>query len=634
MQIEAASLAKLGPLISKLAEAFATPAKGIATRTKETLQIKFRKGFARFLEENLVRFSTVKTIISSATPIPFLSLYVNLYVESGERTFRDEDFLERIGAIKRVFFSASAGSGKSMLMRYLYLRFLETQTDRLPVFIELRELNEHRKRSLQEHIRARIADYIEGFSEHQLKYALETGRMILFLDGLDEVDHDQRRKRELQINELVNRYKSLWTFVSCRPAETFANWQAFHAFELKPLSKSQVERLVHNIPYDESAKETFRRKLADGLYESHEQFLTNPLLTIMMLVTLEQFAEVPAKIHLFYEYAFEALFGRHDATKAGFQRKRHTTLAMDDFKHLFAYFCMITYAKQARAFSADRTLDFIQQAITSSQIQTDKELFKLDLTESTCMLVRDGLDYTFSHRSFQEYFTAYFLCRVKIDEFQSILRRLVDRAAFDSVIEMIAEMNRERFEEAWAFPVLSKLYERVRDIDPRKNCIAFDAAEFERWPWVSATISSGEELEESILHLSGSNEAENEREQYVVNCRFVLYQVYGIFGLIHRSVDGEDAGVDLQIVKQIASGELLGDDARFESWRDAASEDDQTYYPLVRMEDSDHKWFRHAHWGRTLQLERKHISNLLHEIENRIDARRKGLAAIFDKQSG
>jgi hypothetical protein len=152
-----------------------------------------------------------------------------------------------------------------------------------------------------------------------------------------------------------------------------------------------------------------RKKLSDGLYSTHREFLESPLLTIMMLITLQQFADVPAKVHLFYEHAFEALFGRHDATKGGFQRKRHTTLALDDFKRLYSYFCIITYLKKMISFSADSVLSIIQQSITSSKIAVDKVGFQKDLAESTCMLILDGMDYTFSHRYFQEYFAAYFL---------------------------------------------------------------------------------------------------------------------------------------------------------------------------------------------------------------------------------
>lgn len=630
MTVEAASLTKLAPLISKLAEAFAAPAKGLATRAKERLEIKLRKGFAQFLTENFTRFSTVKTIISSSTPVPFLTLYVNLHVKCNETTFRDEDLLADVSRLKNVFFTARAGSGKSMLMRYLFLRFLEIQTERLPVFVELRELNEHRKRSLQEHIRLKIADYIEGFSEHQLKYALETGRIIVFLDGLDEVDHDQRKQRERQIIELTGRYNSLWTFVSCRPPETLAPWQTFHAFEIQPLSKAQVELLVKKIPYDADAKATFERKLASGLYESHEQFLTNPLLTIMMLVTLEQFAEVPAKIHLFYEYAFEALFGRHDATKAGFQRKRHTALAMDDFKRLFSYFCMITYAKQARTFSFGQTLDFIQKAIDSSQIKVDKSLFKLDLTESICMLVRDGLDYTFSHRSFQEYFVSYFLSRVTTDEFEVILPRIINRAYQDSVIAMVAEMNRERFEEAWALPTLTKIWERVRAISPQKNCVAFDASAFQRWPFVSASafVDAGEDGNHGLISLDAEGDEGPPEEQEWLSSRYVLYDVYGQFDAMDEILSGPDSDYDL--IAAISRGDLLGDDSRFAKWR-AIEPEGHVEYPKVRLEDTDHTWLSQSHWGRVLQFDGEAIPKLLNDIKIRVDSRRKGIESMFER---
>jgi predicted NACHT family NTPase len=237
MVIEASSITKAAPLIAKLATTFAAPLKGAAVRAKEQLEVKFRKGFSRFIEENLVRFSTVKTIISSNTPIPFSTLYVNLYLKHSNGTARDEDLLTNIEAQRNVIFTATAGSGKSMLMRYLYLRFLETQIERLPIFIELRELNEHPNISLHEYVYSKISAYIDGFSEYQLKYALESGQIILFLDGFDEVDYDRRKDRELQINELASRFKNLWMFVSSRPAETFASWQKFYVYAVNPLSE-------------------------------------------------------------------------------------------------------------------------------------------------------------------------------------------------------------------------------------------------------------------------------------------------------------------------------------------------------------------------------------------------------------
>src|SRR5947209_16625711 len=102
------------------------------------------------------------------------------------------------------------------------------------------------------------------------------------------------------------------------------------------------------------------------------EFLVNPMLTIMMLVTLAQFAEVPAKIHLFYEYAFEALFARHDVTKGGFQRKRHVSVPLDDYRRLFAYFCAISYLREIFSFSHATALEILDKSISSSQIRAKK----------------------------------------------------------------------------------------------------------------------------------------------------------------------------------------------------------------------------------------------------------------------
>ena len=43
------------------------------------------------------------------------------------------------------------------------------------------------------------------------------------------------------------------------------------------------------------------------------------------------------------------------------------------------------------------------------EVNFDSMDFLIDLTNSVCMLIHDGLEYRFSHRSFQEYFAALYL---------------------------------------------------------------------------------------------------------------------------------------------------------------------------------------------------------------------------------
>jgi hypothetical protein len=77
---EPTTLTTAAPIIAKIASHLVSPAKRIAATTREKLEIKFKKGFERYIEKQLARASTVKTIISSNTPIPLLDVYVKVNV--------------------------------------------------------------------------------------------------------------------------------------------------------------------------------------------------------------------------------------------------------------------------------------------------------------------------------------------------------------------------------------------------------------------------------------------------------------------------------------------------------------------------------------------------------------------------
>jgi predicted NACHT family NTPase len=308
-------------LLGKLAGSLAESAKGPAAKKKDELKVRFKVGFDEYISQQATRYSNVKTIIGSNIPLKLKDVYVNLYIAKDSHNnksvnIRDDDFLRIGGDLKRIVFTATAGAGKSMLP-YLFFLFLSDQSERLPVFIELRDINDYPDSSILEIIKDKIQEHIPGFTVDQLKYALKEGMIAQFLDGYDEIDHDRRRKRALEIISLAGRYNESIIFVSSRPDEAFIGWERFTNYQLSAFTENQVRNLIQEVPYDENIKALFVEKLDTGLYETHKEFLINPLLTFMMLITLEQFAEIPAKIHLYYEYAFEALFKRHDVTKSG-----------------------------------------------------------------------------------------------------------------------------------------------------------------------------------------------------------------------------------------------------------------------------------------------------------------------------
>jgi len=361
------------------------------------------------------------------------------------------------------------------------------------------------------------------------------------------------------------------------------------------------------------------KKLDSGLYKTHKEFLVNPLLTLMMLITLEQFAEVPAKIHLFYEYAFEALFARHDVTKSGgFQRKRHVIIALDDYRRLFSYFCTISYMKETFRFTESSALEMLAKSISSSQIDAKKEDMLEDLVQCTCMLARDGLDYVFNHRSFQEYFVAYFFARIKVEEFERVAPRLIVRGSLDNVFLMMSEMNKEKFEESWALPQLNSLWEAIKDIDPTVNPIGF-----------FKSLGSGNIIMLAPMDHIGvdMNSHENQNQALIKsNTRYSLFKIYGAFESLSQ-VHSKYRSNDALILNKIRTGEILKNDSRFNQLRTG---DTKSTMVQIRANEADKEWFKETAMGKCAACEKQELFRLRAEVSERVEQRKVGLASILD----
>ena len=235
---------------------------------------------------------------------------------------------------------------------------------------------------------------------------------ILILDGLDEVEHERRQTVEAEISNLREAYPNLGIVISSRPDDRLIAWIDFKVFHIQPMKKAQVKRLINKLPYDPQVRTRFVQEL-DNLYVSHQSFLSTPLLATMMLMTFDQFAHIPDKIHIFYEQAFETLFFRHDAGKqAAFRRKMYTNLAINDFKNCLSAVCVSSYFKNKLQFSEAEILNYIRVAAQSEKVEVIERDYLADLLLSVCIMQRDGLFVTFT-----------------IDHFKNILPHFLFREA-------------------------------------------------------------------------------------------------------------------------------------------------------------------------------------------------------------
>lgn len=469
----------ISTVITKQIDATIDAIKDTFGTALDKARARLQLGYAELVKRNFARCAQIKTILYRHQAVLLKHHYVSATLRSGKQTLTEAEVINKAGSAGKIVITGTAGSGKSLFMKNSYLNFVLDSKPYVPIFIELRGVNDSPNISLKAHIFDEIRRIIPSITDDYYELSLKSGAFAFFLDGFDEIDHKQTKRIEKDILSISSNHPKCAIIVSSRQDDRFFAWQDFTVCKVLPMSKSQIVTLIKKIDYEPIVKTKFIERIEGGLYEVHEEFLSNPLLATIMLLTFEQIADIPEKMHVFYQQAFETLFHRHDATKEMYKRDRYTSFPVDEFKRLFGAFCLVTYIAEKFSFDDPSAVNFIEQAfeLEGAPEAGSANDFLNDLLMSVCMLQRDGTDITFSHRSFQEYFCASYICSCDPATVGKLLDEIVSRAFFDRTLSLIRDISPELFDRHWTLPRLGQITGKISNIDsgsePKKYIALF-----------------------------------------------------------------------------------------------------------------------------------------------------------------
>ncbi|WP_295717026.1 NACHT domain-containing protein [uncultured Halovibrio sp.] len=433
--------------------------------TGKTYWNKYFSSFGEYLEECARKYGHTKTILYKDRSVPLSDLYVETKLspyssQKREDVYDESDITQKLENGDNVIVSATAGSGKSFLVRYLFLSLISS-CKKIPLFVELRNLN-NSSRTIVEIISNDLKNHGVDVGPDIVQSWIESGQFVLILDGYDELSISSVSRVTEEIKNLSESLVKSSLIVTTRPTEDLEHLSEFEIFRINRLDKSQAINIVTNINYDPDVKDNFIKQLSGGLFEKHEDFLSNPLLLTIMLMTYGEIAEIPSKIHIFYEQAFDVLYYRHDASKNMYKREILSGLAIDDFKDVLASVSMSGYIRSKLNYSNTDLITYIRRAKKLLGVnKLSPEKYKKDLLQSVCMFVVDGNRFSYNHRSFQEYFSALFITKFDPPGKEEIYDICLERVLTDNVLDMAFEMNRSKLEREFVYPRLQQLNEAI-----------------------------------------------------------------------------------------------------------------------------------------------------------------------------
>ena len=446
----------LSPLISKIANKL----KITYNEVKIDLEIPFQA----YLTNSYEKYSKIKTIIYGIEPKKLYDFFEIPFLKKGSDIIKPTTTKILTDLSKFLIIEGSGGIGKSTLMKHLFLSELKLK-DYIPIFTELKDFNEEGHLDLEKLLLKKLNQFHNTFQEEYLDYALQSGCFLFLLDGYDELYSENQKEFFKKLNDFCDKYPENHYILSSRPysESEFIEFQRFTVLKAVSFTKEQAISLITKIEYpDEELKDKFIRDLESGLYDRHKSFASNPLLLNIMLSTYNDYAEIPQKLHLFYYQAFDTMLSKHDATKS-YRRKMLSDLSSDTFKECFAIFCFLTYQKAKTEFTFPEIEEIFKKFPPRIKNVLNIGDFIDDLGNALCVLYREGDRDKFTHRSFQEYFVAYFLNIQTDSKMRDYSFLLIESGKFstsaDSVFPMLEDMSTQRFNNNILIPLLNKFEE-------------------------------------------------------------------------------------------------------------------------------------------------------------------------------
>lgn len=407
----------------------------------------------------------VKTIWQVEREMDLAKFYYPSKIKSSTQPPKVVSRLEDFSYDGNLVVRGIVGQGKSTFVRYLAACELELG-NRLPVFVELRRLTPQ-----QSVVQAVIEEMknlgLEDASEDIVDHLGKTSRLVLLLDGFDELGEEQVTAVVQELESLSVRNPNLRMIVTSRPENAIERSPHFRVFDLAPLAPGEYARVVERI----TRKQALAEEIVNGVNQAQEsiaRLLTTPLMVSLLVVHWRVGHGVPENRVAFYDPLFMLLLNRHDSAKAGYRRRRASKLSDSQLLTFFNCLCFITRRDGVSAMRENALNAAAARALKWCNLEGTPDAAVDDVRRITCLILKDGLDeYRFLHKSVQEFHSA---CCVRdqsdalaSDFYISMQRRWAD---WEQELQFLRTIHQERYDRYFAVPMLDQVVSTLVGAQP------------------------------------------------------------------------------------------------------------------------------------------------------------------------
>jgi len=437
----------------------------------------FEIGLTEYLYSQTEKYYFTNTFIHRSEKVKFNDIYYPLKAKYKLLRTDFTNLQDVFDEYKNITIIGSAGSGKTTMIKHIFLNSINS-LNKIPILIELRHLNEF-DGDLEKLIAEKILKSRLKPNDVIFQRTLKSGKFLFLLDGYDEIFSNKKQDINRQIELFVDSYPNNNYLITTRPGSGIESFPRFFDFKVCSLHDDDVIAFISKIVEKGERRDRISKLVLDPKNKNYFEFLRNPLLLSMFILAFENHPEIPKRKSAFYRNVFDTLYSKHDGiTKNSFPREKLTNLQRDDFEDILSVFSYLTLYEGQYSFTTEYLTDTLRNVKNSTEFEFKVEDLIYDLRTSISILVLDGFEYYFPHRSMQEYFTALFINKLPTDKKHKAYKNLatvLQQSSTDHSFNfwsLCFEMDETVFISNFLIPQLKKIYKKL---DGKENNELLDA---------------------------------------------------------------------------------------------------------------------------------------------------------------
>jgi hypothetical protein len=404
---------------------FKDPILKFFSDTKDEVSFFLDNGLSDYINSIYDKFVRTKTFLYRNETVPFYDVFFPVSLKIGPHVVKVTTYQELFGDSNYVSIIGNAGSGKTMLMKHFFLTSIN-DIYKIPLFIELRNLNDF-DGSFAEYLTQVIFNNKLTPNKKILERLLETGEFIFLLDGYDELYSAKKNLVTSDLEKFIDRYSKNSFIISSRPNSGIESISRFNNYFVQPLTKFEISHFIDLVLKGNNDKELgvkIKSVISKPDNKDYNNFLSSPLLLSMFILTFNTYPELPKKKSKFYWNVFDTLATKHDSftKKGGYQHERKTGLQNEEYDEILRWFSYLSLFEGRFNFDSQYLTSKLNEIKANFKYEFNTEHLIEDLTLAIAIILVDGIEYKFPHKSLQEYFCAMLIKDLPADKKEKLYK--------------------------------------------------------------------------------------------------------------------------------------------------------------------------------------------------------------------